>query len=68
MATKAKNKVHPMPKLGWKDMLLYWSAMARAFSMALSFIFVGTIQEKIAFSDPAVIAQGYGQGNWLFII
>lgn len=68
MATKAKKKVHPMPKLGWKDMLLYWSAMALAFSMALSFIFVGTIQEKIAFSDPAVIAQGYGQGNWLFII
>ena len=24
MATKAKKNVHPMPKLGWKDLLLYW--------------------------------------------
>lgn len=67
MATRAKKKIHPMPKLGWKDMLLYWSAMVLTCGLAFSFLFVGAIQEKIAFSDPAVLASGAGAGNLLFI-
>ena len=68
MATKAKKKIHPMPKLGWEDQLLYWTAMVLTggFSILGTFI-VLLAQDDIAFSDPAVIARTVGQGNLYFI-
>jgi len=68
MATKAKKRVHPMPKLGWKDQLIYWIAMmlTGGFFILSTFI-VTNAQDDIAFSDPAVIARAEGQGNSYFI-
>lgn len=68
MATKAKKQVHPMPKLGWKDQLIYWIAMilTGGFSILGTFI-VLLAQDDIAFSDSAVIARTAGQGNLFFI-
>ena len=68
MATKAKKKIHPMPKLGWEDQLLYWTAMVLTggFSILGAFI-VLLAHDGIAFSDPAVIARTVGQGNLYFI-
>ena len=68
MATKAKKRVHPMPKLGWKDQIIYWIAMilTGGFSILGAFI-VLLAQDGIAFSDPTVIARTVGQGNSYFI-
>ena len=68
MATKAKKRVHPMPKLGWKDQIIYWITMilTGGFSTLGAFI-VLLAQDDIAFSDPAVIARTVGQGNLYFI-
>lgn len=64
MATKAKKKIHPMPKLGWKDQLIYWVAMilTGGFSLGCHFL-VLIMQDNIAFSDPQVIARTVGSGN-----
>lgn len=68
MATKARKRVHPMPKLGWKDQIVYWIAMilTGGFSILGGYIVLLT-QDYIAFSDPAVIARTKGQGNLYFI-
>ena len=49
MATKAKKKTHPMPKLGWADQLIYWAAMilTGGFSLGCHFL-VLIMQDNIA--------------------
>lgn len=72
MATNAKKKIHPMPKLGWKDQLLYITVMiiTGGFSV-FGWLIVMQIQDDIAFSDPQVIARTVGKGNmsciWLML-
>ena len=64
MATKAKNHIHPMPKLGWKDQLIYWFVMTLTGGFSLSCIFIVlAVQTKIAFDDPNVIAHTVGERN-----
>jgi len=69
MATKAKKKIHPMPKLGWQDLLLYWAAMILmgGFSLGSHFL-VLFLQDSIAFSDPKVIARTVGNGNLYYFL
>ena len=60
---KAKKKVHPMPKLGWKDLLLYWTGMLIAAGCAVAAIFFPTLaRETISFQDPDVIASMHYDG------
>ena len=67
MATKAKKKTHPMPKLGWADQLIYWAAMilTGGFSLGCHFL-VLIMQDNIAFSDSQVIARTVGSGNLFY--
>lgn len=63
MPRKAKKRVHPMPKLGWKDQLLYWSAMILTGGGSLSSLFIVLlIQDAIAFADERVVANTVGSG------
>lgn len=63
MARKAKKRVHPMPKLGWKDNLLYWSAMILIGCGWLASIFAPVILcDEIAFADERVVANVNGDG------
>ena len=58
---KAKKKIHPMPKLGWKDMLLYWSAMLFcAVGAVIAFCLPLVLREQIIFADPSVVATNSG--------
>ena len=68
MATKAKKNVHPMPKLGWKDLLLYWTVMfgLGIFGIVALFWAIMTA-EQIAFADPSVIAAMNGPGSECFL-
>lgn len=67
MASKAKKKIHPMPKLGWTDQLIYWVAMilTGGFSLGCHFL-VLILQDNIAFSDSQVIARTVGSGNLFY--
>ena len=69
MATKAKKRLHPMPKLGWKDQLIYWVAiiLTGGFSLGSHFL-VLVMQDNIAFSDPQVIARTVGRGNLFYFL
>ena len=75
MARKAKKKIHPMPKLGWKDQLLYWTAMLTtgvgAFALLL---FPAYYRDKLSDSNPLALSWSTGEGSlhhlwlgfWLF--
>jgi hypothetical protein len=53
-----------MPKLGWKDQLLYWSLIIPNMAFSLGGIFIAMLaQDKAAFSDERVIAATVGEGN-----
>ena len=54
---KAKEKLHPMPKLGWQDTLLYWSGFILcAVGMIAAFAIPLMVRGKQAFVHPDVIA------------
>lgn len=68
MATKAKKKVHSMPKLGWKDMLLYWTAMVGLGLFIIAGFFIPMIiRNQIAFADTSVLAAAPDPGNIGFL-
>ena len=53
-----------MPKLGWKDQLLYWALILPNMAFSLGGIFISLLmQEKVAFADPRVVAATVGEGN-----
>lgn len=64
---RAKKKVHPMPKLGWKDLLLYWTGMLITGGGAVLAIFYPlVVREDIVFRDTNVIASS-GRGGIHFM-
>lgn len=61
---KAKKKLHPMPKLGWKDMALYWSGMLLSgIGAVITFVYPILVRDDIAFSDPSVVATNSKLGS-----
>ena len=65
---KAKKKIHPMPKLGWQDMLLYWTGFLCAGGGAIAAIFVPVrMRFDIAFENPDVIATSARDGSIHFL-
>lgn len=75
MARKAKKKVHPMPKLGWKDQLLYWAGMLATGVGALFCLFFPIYyRDKLSASNPLALSWDMGEGSlhhlwlsfWLF--
>lgn len=53
-----------MPKLGWKDQVLYWSLIVPNLAFSLGGIFISLLmQDKVAFADARVIAATVGDGN-----
>lgn len=55
---KAKKKVHPMPKLGFLDKLLYWTGMILTGGGGIVVFFLHySLRADIAFQDSAVIAS-----------
>lgn len=73
MARKAKKRVHPMPKLGWKDLCLYWFLFILCFGGALvSAFFPGYYRSKLAEANANAIACSSGEGLlhflWLTIL
>lgn len=68
MATKAKKRVHPMPKLGWLDQCIYWAGMAVTFGIMILSLFIPvSVWDSVAFSDDRVIARTAGPGNLFFL-
>ena len=76
MARKAKKKIHPMPKLGWKDQLLYWSAMLiTGIGAFVLLLFPAYYRDKLADSNPFALSWATGEGSlhhlwlvfWLFL-
>ena len=77
MPRKAKKKIHPMPKLGWKDQLLYWAGMLTAGIVALFCLFFPThYRNKLSATNPALLSWDVGSGYlhslwfcfWLFLL
>ena len=71
MARKAKKKVHPMPKLGWKDQLVYWTAILLTAAGALfSLFFPIYYRHELKFNNANAISCADGEGSlhflWLF--
>ena len=69
---KAKKKIHPMPKLGWKDQFLYWSVMAAFGCIAIvSFAYPLIVRDNVAYGDLSVIATDRDlapmQFLWIFL-
>ena len=70
MAKKAKKKRHPMPKLGFRDQLIYITAMVLTIGGSLAVMILQMIlQDRITFADPEVVAYraGRGYGNMMFL-
>ena len=70
MAKKAKKKLHPMPKLGFRDQLIYITAMILTMGGSIAVMVLQMIlQNRITFADPQVVAylSGRGYGNWMFL-
>ncbi|MBE6825242.1 MAG: hypothetical protein E7513_07905 [Ruminococcaceae bacterium] len=73
MARKTKNRVQPMPKLGWKDLCLYWFIMVVCFLGAfLSVFFPIYYRVKLTQSNVNILAYEHGEGSlnclWLAIL
>lgn len=75
MARKAKKKIHPMPKLGWKDQLLYWTAMlTTGIGAIIILLFPTYYRDKLTDSNPLALSWCTGErslhnlwlGFWLF--
>lgn len=65
MARKAKKKVHPMPKLGWRDQLLYWGAMLLTLcGVPGSLFFVLIYHNTSIFRSGDVTACAF---NWVLL-
>jgi hypothetical protein len=76
MAKKAKKRVHPMPKLGWKDLLLYWSLMILGYggsfaTLLFPIFYCGKVAERnpdmIAYSGGNGVLYGFWLAIWLLI-
>lgn len=72
MAKKAKKKLHPMPKLGFRDQLIYITAMILTMGGSMAVLILQIIlQDRITFADPQVVAyqsgRGYGNCFYLFL-
>ena len=65
MATKAKKPVHPMPKLGWKDLLLYWTAMVGLgiFIIAGFFIPMVIVDRCATAQDEQLVYKLFDMGS-----
>lgn len=73
MPRKAKKRVHPMPKLGWADQLLYWVAIIACFAGAVVSVFFPLYyREALAKTNSEMIAYTEGTGSlhfvWLFLL
>lgn len=77
MAKKAKKKLHPMPKLGWKDQLLYWTVFILTGAGSLvSLFFPIYYRWTLSVGADNVISYADGKGNanalwlalWLFVV
>lgn len=71
MPRKAKKKIHPMPKLGWKDQILYWAGMLITGIGGLFCLFFPTYyRNTLAAGNPLVLSWDAGAGNlhslWLY--
>lgn len=67
MPRKAKKRVHPMPKLGWKDLLLYWTAMLLLGGGAVISMFYPTYyRDRVAERNPDMISYAAGEGSLQF--
>ncbi len=53
-----------MPKLSWKDQLIYWTIITPLMGLSVFGIFISLLfQDKIAFADSHVLAATVGEGN-----
>ncbi len=77
MARKAKKKIHPMPKLGWKDQVLYWTMMISTGVGELFCLFFPIYyRDKLTASNPQALSwcddgwflHSLWLSFWLFII
>ena len=65
---KAKKRVHPMPKLGWQDLLLYWTGFLCTGGGAVAAIVMPLrTRFDIAFESPDVIATSALEGSVHFL-
>jgi hypothetical protein len=76
MARKAKKRVHPMPKLGWKDLLLYWGLMILGYggcfaTLLFPLFYCGVVAARnpdmIAYSGGDGILYSFWLAIWLLI-
>lgn len=65
--SRKKRKTYsvlPMPKLGWKDRLLYTAIIVLLIALGISGMFiVDEISQRIAFMDESVVASAGGPGS-----
>ncbi len=71
MATKARKRVHPMPKLGWQDRLLYTVWIAGSVIGILASVWLPLFfRRKIPGGDARILScvpgDGFGNFLWLF--
>lgn len=73
MAKKAKKRIHPMPKLGWQDRLLYTLLIVVTFGGALGCLFFLRINRDRLLSADALtyeddISFMYGLFLFFFLL
>lgn len=67
---KVKKRPHPMPKLGFADQCVYWTAMILTGGGSLAVMVLWIIlSDRVAFADDRVVAAigGRGQLNWFWL-
>lgn len=65
MATKAKKRVHSMPKLGRADRMIYWLIMGGALVGAILAIAIpGYLNRQIMAENPGIVAMAGGEHNF----
>jgi len=68
MPRKAKKRVHPMPKLGWKDLCLYWFLIIMCFGGALvSAFFPDYYRSKLVEANVNAVTYTSGKGMLRFL-
>lgn len=68
MPRKAKKRVHPMPKLGWKDLCLYWFLIIMCFGGALvSAFFPDYYRSKLVEANVNAVTYTSGNGMLHFL-